>query len=81
MADPDMLFDLNLREDDIHDALKNFFQQAGRAFAFDDDIQEAISVRAADLGFKDALSLMLPTGYQAVEIEGIYHIRKIPKAA
>jgi len=81
MADPDMLFDLNLREDDIHDALKKFFQQAGRAFVFDDDIQEAISVRAADLGFKDALSLMLPTGYQAVEMDGIYHIRKIPKAA
>lgn len=81
MADPDMLFDLNLREDDLHDALHRFFTESGRAYSIDDDVQGTISVKAADLGFKDALELMLPTGYQAVEIEGIYHIRKIPKAA
>lgn len=82
MADPDMLFDLTMKDADIHAALDDFFHQAGRAFAIDEEIEDqVITVHAADLGFQDTLALLLPTGYTAEEIEGIYHIRRRPQAA
>ena len=81
MPDPDMLFDLTLKDADVHEALNDFFKTAERPFEIDDDMEGPITVHAADLGFKDALELMLPTGYQATEIDGIYHIRRIPNSA
>ncbi len=82
MADPDMLFDLNLKDAKLCDALEDFFRQAGRAYALDDDLDvDIVSLRAADLGFQDALLLLLPTGYTAGEIDGVYHIRRLEKAA
>ncbi|MHB0936945.1 MAG: hypothetical protein ACYDCO_09440 [Armatimonadota bacterium] len=77
MADPNMTFDLNLKDADRHQALDDFFQQAGRAVIFDDEPSHVISVRAADLSFRDAVELLLPEGFQAVEIDGIYHIRRV----
>jgi len=78
MADPNMLFDLNLKDADLHQALDDFFRQAGRAFVLDDEPGEIISVRAADLNFKDALTLLLPENFDYYEKEGIYHIRRNP---
>lgn len=80
MADPDMRFDLNLKDADRHQMLEDFFQQAGRAVVFDDEpSNNVISVRAVDLSFHDAVELLLPEGFQAVEQDGIYHIRKVKK--
>lgn len=79
MADPDMLFDLNLKDADLHDALDDFFRQAGRAFILDDNPGVKISVRAADLNFQDALKLLLPVGFDFFEQNGIYHIRRNPR--
>ncbi len=82
MADPEMLFDLNVSAADIHDALNDFFRQAGRAFVIDDDaLTGTVTVHAADLGFDDALHLLLPTDYAVGEIGGVYHIRRLPRAA
>ena len=75
MADRDMRFVLNLKDADRHQALDDFFQQAGRAVLFDDELSDIVSVRAADLSFRDAVDLLLPERFQAVEVEGIYHIR------
>lgn len=77
MADPNMLFDLNLKDTDRREALDDFFQQAGRAVSFDDEPSDLVSVHAADLSFRDAVHLLLPEGFQAVEIDGIYHIRRV----
>ena len=81
MTDPYMLFDLQFKDADIQQALGDFFRQAGRAFVLDDDLDSKISLHVADVGFQDALELMLPTGYTAAEIDGVYHIRRMPKAA
>ncbi|HEX2949020.1 MAG TPA: hypothetical protein VHV83_05565 [Armatimonadota bacterium] len=81
MADPDMLYDINLKDADIHQVLDDFFKQAGRAYTIDDPLDGAISVHAADLNFQDALELMLPKNYEATEIGEIYHIRRNPEAA
>ena len=77
MADPNMLFDLNLKDTDLHAALDDFFQQAGRAFELEDPLDGVISVRAADLGFRDALKMLLPAGYEVFEERDIYHIRRM----
>lgn len=77
MADPNMLFDLNLKDADLHEALGDFFRQAGRAYVFEDIPDGHISVRAADLGFHDALVLLLPTNFEALEIDGVYHIHQV----
>ncbi|HEY3379623.1 MAG TPA: hypothetical protein VGL77_19280 [Armatimonadota bacterium] len=81
MPDPNMLFDLQMKDAEIHDALHDFFQQAGRAFILDDELTETITVHAADVGFQDALKLLLPSGYTVMEIDDIYHIRKLDRAA
>lgn len=81
MADPDMLFDLSLKDADIHQALDDFFRSAGRTYAVDDPIEGSITVHAADLSFQDALNLMLPTDYRAMEVGNVYHIRHNPQAA
>ena len=80
MADPDMLFDLNLKDAELVDALSDFFARTGRAFVIDDSVAGTISLRSSDLGFHDALKLMLPDGYEAVEVGEIYHIRRVPQA-
>ena len=74
--DPNMSFDLNLKDADRHQALDEFFQQAGRAVIFDDQPSEIVSVRAADLNFRDAIQLLLPEDFEAAELDGIYHIRR-----
>lgn len=79
MADPNMLFDLTLKDADIHDALQDFFKMAGRAYVLDDDVAGHVSLHVADVGFHDALVLMLPTNYEALEIGGIYHIHKVER--
>lgn len=80
MADPNMLYDLNLKEADLVEALSDFFAQSGRAFVFDDLVDGTVSLRSSDLGFHDALKMMLPEGYEAVEIGEIYHIRRVPQS-
>lgn len=77
MADPNMLFDLNLKDTDLQAALDDFFRQAGRAFEVKDPLDGVVSVRAADLSFHDALRMLLPAGYEAHEEHGIYQIRRI----
>lgn len=81
MADPYMLFDMQFKDADIQQALGDFFSQAGRGFIMDDTLDGKISLHVADVGFQDALELLLPTGYTAEEIDGVYHIRRLPKAA
>ncbi len=81
MADPNMLFDLNLKDADLHEALDNFFRQAGRAYLLEDDPGDLISVRAADLNFQDALTMLLPEGFDFYEQHDIYHIRRNPQAS
>lgn len=81
MTDPDLRFDLNLREEDLLDALHAFCWESGRAYIVDDRPAGNGVVIAADLSFQDALRLLLPTGYQAVEIGGVYHVRRKPEAA
>lgn len=77
MTDPNMRFDLNLKDTDRHQALDDFFQQAERAVQFDDEPSDMVSVRAADLSFHDAVKLLLPEGYTVAEVGGIYHIRRL----
>ncbi len=81
MADPDIRFDLNLTHADLRLALDDVFIQAGRAFIIDDVVEGEVSVHAADLSFRDALALLLPIDYEAVEINGLYHIRHQRQAA
>jgi len=77
MADPDMLFDLTFKDADIHEALDDFFRVAERPFMFDDEVKGVISVHVADVGFDDALQLILPKDYEALEVGGIYHIHRV----
>jgi len=78
MAAPDMRFDLNLKDADRRQALEDFFQQSGGAVVFDDmPSDNSLSVRAVDLSFRDAIELLLPEGFQAVEKDGLYHVRKV----
>lgn len=80
MTDPNMLFDLNIKDTNIYEALDDFFAQAGRAFVVDDPIRDTvISVRVADVGFDDALKLLLPPDYEALEIGEIYHIHHVSR--
>ncbi len=81
MADPNMSFDLNLKDADLHEALNDFFRQAGRAFLLEDDPGGLISVRAADLNFQDALTMLLPDDFDFYEQHGIYHIRRNPQVS
>ncbi|HOF86648.1 MAG TPA: hypothetical protein PLZ36_00910 [Armatimonadota bacterium] len=76
MADPDMLFHLDLKDAKLERALDDLFAQAGRAFLVEDPLPETISVRADDLGFRDALALLLPPNYTAMEEGGVYHIKR-----
>ena len=78
MADPNMLFHLNLKDAKLHEALDDFFAQAGRAFIVEAPLPDEISVRAEDLNFRDALALLLPSSYTAMEEEdGVYHIKRV----
>jgi|GEM_PF-2401407 len=80
MIDSNMRFDLNLKDADRRQALEDFFRQAGDAVVFDDvPSDNSLSVRAVDLSFRDAIELLLPEGFQAVEKDEIYHIRKVSK--
>ncbi|MHB9023746.1 MAG: hypothetical protein ACYC7E_06150 [Armatimonadota bacterium] len=81
MADPDMLFHLTLKDADIHAVLDDIFTQAGRTFVIEDALTGKITVHADDLEFREALALILPTGYTVQEIGGIYHIRRIARLA
>ncbi|MHB9129566.1 MAG: hypothetical protein ACYDBB_00565 [Armatimonadota bacterium] len=74
MADPNMLFNLTLKNADIREALQDFFREAGSAFSIDAELDGTISVHAADLEFREALALMLPEGYGAEEVDGVFHI-------
>ena len=76
MADPEMLFTLNLKDADLRAALNDFFRQAGRAYVLDDNPDGTISVRAVELNFQDALALLLPEAFDFYEQDGIYHIRR-----
>jgi hypothetical protein len=77
MADPQMLYHLNLKNAKLEEALGDLFAQAGRAFIVEGPLPEEISVRADDLNFRDALTLLLPAGYTAMEEkDGVYHIKR-----
>lgn len=76
MADPNMTFVLTLKDADRREALDDVFHQAGRAVVYDDDPDGVVTVHKADLSFHDTLELLLPTGFTADEIGGVYHIRK-----
>ena len=75
-TDPNMSFDLHLKDADRHQALDDFFQQANRVVIFDDEPDNIVSVHAADLSFHDAIKLLLPANFEAAEVDGIYHIRR-----
>lgn len=77
MADPEMRFDLTLKDADLRAALADVFTQAGRAFAYDDDVDGTVTVHAADLNFHDVMKLLLPTDYVAAESpDGVFHIKR-----
>lgn len=79
MANPNMLFNLNLKDVEIHEALHTFFETAGRAYVLDDEVTGVVSLHVADVGFHDALVMMLPTDYEALEIGDIYHIHHVTR--
>ncbi len=77
MDDPGMVFDLNVKDADRRLVLEDIFAQAGRALVIDELPEGVVTVHAADLSFHDALKLVLPEGYQAIEREPrVYHIRR-----
>lgn len=77
MADPNMTYHLDVKDAPLEDVLVDVFTQADRAFVVDDPLPDTITVHADDLGFRDAINLLLPTGYAAMEAEdGIYHIKR-----
>lgn len=76
MADPEMLFDIRVKDANLRQVVLDLFAQADRAVDIHELPEDVVTVHAADLGFRDALALILPAGYQAVERDGMFHIRR-----
>jgi hypothetical protein len=78
MADPAMLYNISVKDADRMDTLRDFFRESGREYMVDDAIPaDVITVHATDLGFRDALNLLLPATYGVMEDEGgVYHIQR-----